>query len=64
MLERMSEATTICIIGQKGSGKTYASALIANELIMAGKKVFVFDTVGVYSEKKLIVDAAYSFNTI
>ncbi len=47
----LNENTTICIMGQKGSGKTYLGAILAN--LFEGKAL-ILDTVGVYTQNRLI----------
>lgn len=47
---------TITVMGLKNSGKTYATAIMAQ---LIDKQVFVFDTLGAMSRKKLLSNASY-----
>lgn len=47
---------TIGLVGQRGSGKTHATVVLAEELIKAGQRVCILDPLGVYYGLRLAVD--------
>jgi hypothetical protein len=51
-----SETTTVCVVGQKGTGKTYCMAILGEHLEC---RALYFDTVGAFTKKQLVRDAIY-----
>lgn len=51
-----SKTTTLCILGQKGTGKTYAMAIIGDYLKC---KTIYLDTIGAFTKDVLVRDAVY-----
>lgn len=47
---------TIGLVGQRGSGKTHATVVLAEELVKAGQRVCILDPLGVYYGLRLGVD--------
>uniref|UniRef100_A0A6M3IE75 Putative ATPase domain containing protein n=1 Tax=viral metagenome TaxID=1070528 RepID=A0A6M3IE75_9ZZZZ len=54
-----SKTTTFCILGQKGTGKTYAMAILAKHLEYP---VLFVDTIGAATEKQLLGQQAFYIN--
>ena len=51
-----SEKTTICILGQKGVGKTYAMAILGDQLQC---RTLYLDLIGAFTETQLVRNAIY-----
>lgn len=56
ILNELLNATTIGILGMKGTGKTFSSSVLANNI---DKHTILLDITGAYTINRLIKDAAY-----
>lgn len=56
LLQEIISSTTITFMGMKGYGKTYGSAILANNI---DQDLLVFDVVGAYTKDRLIKGAKY-----
>lgn len=56
MLDTIAGFTTVAMLGMKKSGKTYGAAILE---IKIKKKTYIFDTVGAFTEKKLVTNALF-----
>lgn len=56
MLDQIVAFTTVAMLGMKKSGKTFGAAIAERNI---KKKTFIFDTVGAFTEMKLVSNALF-----